>query len=326
MERPNGRETLKLAAITAVWLALTKGLIRIGERALPDAWKAKITLQQFLLSCQILTTIVGLGLCFALLARPRALLAVTRPRLRELTVTALLAPAFLISSTVIALRAALPILLEEMRTRGPGATRQNVGELGRMLEQGPLLVTLLWGAILAAAAEEMLFRGALWSLVDRVVKIARAEVAAKIPPSRQGAEPGPMSWAEQASPVILGLFPTIAAAAVFGLMHGDLHGGVGVVRLVSATVLGLGAGILRWWTGTMLAPILLHFLNNTMVIGQGRKWFSSGSSAPPLIEGVPNMLVGIAVVGLIGAALFWAVVSIRDKKAARARAMALDAV
>src|SRR4051812_11045534 len=121
MERPNGRETLKLAVITAVWLALTKGLIWIGERTFPDAWKAQMRLQTFLVGCQILTTVIGLGLCFALLARPSAVLAVARPRPRELAVTALLAPAFLISTTVIALRAALPLLLEELRTRGPGA-------------------------------------------------------------------------------------------------------------------------------------------------------------------------------------------------------------
>ena len=48
------------------------------------------------------------------------------------------------------------------------------------------------------------------------------------------------------------LVPTGVTAAVFGLMHGDLHGGVGIVRLVSATLLGLGAGALRHWTGTLV--------------------------------------------------------------------------
>ena len=323
MERPDGLETLKLAAITAMWVALTKGLIRIGERVIPDAWKAKITLQTFLMACQVLTTALGLVLCFTLLARPRAVLAFARPRRREIIFTALLAPAFLISTTVLALQAAMPILLEELRTRGPGVSRQNAGELGRMLEQGPLVGTLLWGAILAAAAEELLFRGALWSLVDRIVKIVRAEFAGKLPRSRrEGAEPGPMSWAERASPVILGLFPTIAAAAVFGLMHGDLSGGVGVVRLVSATLLGLGAGVLRWWTGTMLAPILLHFLNNMMVIGHGRKWFTLGPPGQALIDGVPNGLLGVAALGLLGVGLLWGLLAISDRRAARDRAFA----
>lgn len=320
MDRPKGRETAKLAAITAAWILLTKGLVWFGEHAVPDAVKAKIALQTFLMACQIVTVVVGVGLSFALLDRPRAALALGRPRARQLVATALLAPAFLVATTVIALQAALPTLLEEMRTRGAGASRQNAGEFGRMLEQGPLLATLLWGAILAAATEELLFRGALWSLVNRLITHARAAAKADPPPSapRSGAAiPG-----RGAEDALLGLVPTVVAAAVFGLMHGEIHGGVGIVRLVSATLLGLGAGVLRRWTGSVAAPILLHFLNNTMVIAHGRKWFGVDAPGTAILDGVPNSLLGIAAAGLVGAGISWAAVMVGDRRIAREKALA----
>jgi membrane protease YdiL (CAAX protease family) len=332
MQRPNTRETLKLAGITALWLSLSKGLIWIGERATPGAWKAKISLQSFLMGCQIVTAVAGLSLSFAWLSRPRAVLALTRPRLRELTVTALGAPAFLVLTTVIALQAALPTLLEEMRTRGAGASRQNAGEFGRMLEQGPLLATLLWGAILAATTEELLFRGALWSLLDRLAQTIEARLAlraksawfgARADGGRGSTAPGreslPTSWVQRASPAILGLVPTVGAAFIFGLMHGDVHGGVGIVRLASAMLLGLGAGALRWWTKSLFAPVLLHFLNNTLVIGHARKWFTRGGPELPLIDGVSNLLLGIALCGLCGAGIFWAVLGVWERRAERER-------
>jgi membrane protease YdiL (CAAX protease family) len=305
MERPNGRETWKLAGITAAWLLLTKGLSWLGDRAVPDAVKANISLQTFQMTCQITTAVVGLGLCFGLLERPLAALALTRTRPRQLAVIALLAPAFLVSTTVIAIQAALPTLLEEVRTRGAGVSRQNAGEFGRMLEQGPLLATLLWSVILAATTEELLFRGALWSLVERLVEAARARVTVG-----------------KVEAALLGLVPTVVSAAVFGMMHYDLRGGVGIVRLTSTTLLGLGAGALRRWTGTLAAPVLLHFLNNTMAIGLGRKWFASDPPGPLLIAGVPNGLLSVAVIGVVGAALLWGAFAIVNRRAARDRAFA----
>jgi membrane protease YdiL (CAAX protease family) len=253
---------------------------------------------------------------------------------RELAVTALVAPAFLVLSTVIALQAALPTLLEEMRTRGAGATRQNAGEFGRMLGQGPLLVTLIWGAILAATTEELLFRGALWSLLDRLVQTIEARLSARAKggwfggradggrgSTFPGRESIPTSWVQRASPAVLGLVPTVGAAFIFGLMHRDVGGGVGIVRLASAMLLGLGAGALRWWTRSLLAPILLHFLNNTLVIGHARRWFSAGAGEATVIEGVPNLLLGIALLGLCGAGVLWAVLAVRERRAARERAL-----
>src|SRR5262249_131922 len=151
---------------------------------------------------------------------------------------------------------------------------------GRMLEQRPLLATLLWGAILAATTEELLFRGVFWSLVERAVEAARARVAKAPTPAGQ-------AKGRKLEAGLLGLGPTTVTAARVGLMHGELHGGVGIVRLVSATLLGVGAGALRRWTGTLAAPTLLHFLNNTMVIGQVRRLFTGDPMAPAVIDGVP---------------------------------------
>ena len=80
-------------------------------------------------------------------------------------------------------------------------------------------------------------------------------------------------------------------------------------------------GVHSIWTGSLFAPVLLHFLNNAMVIGTGRKWFTFGPPEPPLIDGVPNELVRIAAFGLAAAALLWFALRVRDRRAERDRAI-----
>ena len=74
------RETLKLLAIAAVWLVLAKELVPLGDALVPDAWKRKIALRTFLMLCQGLTALAGVGLCALFLRRPWEALALGRPR------------------------------------------------------------------------------------------------------------------------------------------------------------------------------------------------------------------------------------------------------
>jgi membrane protease YdiL (CAAX protease family) len=287
------RETWKLLGIAAVWLVLAKELVPLGDALVPDAWKAKIALRTFLMLCQVTTALAGVALCAVFLRRPREALALGRPRAAHLLSAALLSPALFCASSLIALRAALPTLLAELETRGAGATRENAGDFGRTLEQGPLLLTLLWGALLAAATEELLFRGALWSALRGLSAPveARWKERGEVP---DFVAPGVASRLGRAA-VERGVLPTIVAAAVFAFLHGGMQGGVGIVRVVSALCLGLACGAGRQASGSLFVPVLLHFGNNTLAIGHGRGWFAG--SGEPWVDGIQNPVVELAGAG-----------------------------
>jgi membrane protease YdiL (CAAX protease family) len=86
-------------------------------------------------------------------------------------------------------------------------------------------------------------------------------------------------------------------------MHADLPGGVGIVRIVASTCLGLTCGMARQITGAIWAPMLLHFANNLIAIGSMRRWFGAGAST--ILDGVPDALLLAAVAGSIAAGAFF---------------------
>lgn len=302
---PSPTETFKLATITLVWLALAKWLDRLGAAAIPDAWKRHVQLQTFLMACQVTATVVGLGLAFAILAQPREALALLPARARHLATAALVTPAVFVGAAGLALQIALPMLLAELRDRGPHASRENAGAFGRALGGGALLPTLLWGVVLAAVTEELLFRGALFSLLERAGQHVRgrgrgpdAEPPGGAPSPGEvttaGAAPRPRAWPAA-------LFATVGAALIFALLHGDLQGGVGVVRVLSTFFLGLACGAARYGAGSVAAPVVVHLVHNTLALGQARGWFAP--SSPPLFEALPlpDSVLGLAAGGLVGA-------------------------
>lgn len=293
----------------AVWLGLFLGLVPLGNWLVPNETKVKISLQTFLLTCQITTLVVGLGVALLLLRERRTGLGFERiPRILPGLSTILSVPFVFVASSYIALQIALPTLLEELRTRGAGASQQNAGEFGRALTQAPLLTTLLWGAALGAIGEELFFRGLVWSTITDLTKRL-------LPPGYDPADERPRSIGQRLIAITLsGGIATVLSAALFGWMHKDLPGGVGIVRVVSTTCLGLASGVVRHVTGGVIACIALHALYNTLVIGNGRRWFASQEK--PILEGVPNTLVMFAVVGLLGVAV---IAFVRALLARRAR-------
>lgn len=338
-------EALKLVGITTVWFLMTRYLVPLGDRFIPDDFKAKISLQTFRMLCQLVTLVAGFAMAFAILKRPRPALGFSAPRRWDFAAAALLAPTAFVASTYLALQIAMPTLLAELATRGPGASKQNAGELGRTLTQAPLLVVLLWGALLAAVGEELLFRGALWSALRDLVgfvlrggapQSVRSESAPPQSVSSQSArsgsappesvpapsetdaeiaafaQPGPLANATRDA--IAGSLATIGSAVIFGQMHADMPGGVGMVRVASTTILGFVCGVGRQWSGTIWVPIFLHLVNNTLTIGTSRRWFSTAEE--PILEGLPNSLVNAAFVGLVSAAVLFGVLRYRARRAA----------
>lgn len=302
-------EIVRRFVASAVWLGLFLGLVPLGNLVVPNETKAKISLQTFLMTCQITTLVVGLGVALLLLRKRRAGLGFERiPRILPGLSTILSVPFVFVASSYVALQIALPTLLEELKTRGAHASQQNAGEFGRALTQAPLLTTLLWGAALGAIGEELFFRGLVWSTITDLTKRL-------LPPGYDPADQRPRTIGQRLVAMALsGGIATLLSAALFGWMHKDLPGGVGIVRVVSTTCLGLASGVVRHVTGGVIACFALHALYNTLVIGNGRRWFASQEK--PILEGVPNTLVMFAVIGLLGAGV---VAFVRALMARRAR-------
>jgi membrane protease YdiL (CAAX protease family) len=276
------------ALVVFAWLLLTMRLTTWGTALIPDVLKAKITYPQFLIGSQLVTLAVGLVLTWQMVHAPRHTLGLRWPRPAQLTTVLLLAPLTYLIASVTAIRIALPYLLEELAERGPGVAREAAGEMGRQLGHGPLVTTLVWGALLAAVGEELLFRGALWSTIEQLV------------PKRAIAESDRLHrTAARLYRAIPGLVATLVSAGIFGVLHYDMRGAVGIVHAVATTCLALACGLTRHVTRSVIPPILLHFLYNTLVIGLSRRWF--GDAADPLLPGVPNTLVYLAGIGVLGA-------------------------
>ncbi len=306
-ESSAGREGLRLGGVTLAWLGMAGGLDRLGDALVPDAWKRHLALQTFLVLCQLTAAAAGLGLSWAFLRNPRETLALVAPRARSVVLAALVAPAVFVGAAAVALRIALPILMAEARARGPHVSRENAGAFGRALGEGSLLPTLLWGVVLAAVTEELLFRGALFTLLERAALVATGWARAPAPAAAR----------------VAGLSAALGAAVVFALMHGGLGGGVGLVRVVSTLCLGLACGVARYAARSVAAPIAVHLIHNTLAVGQARGWFPASS---PLFDALPlpDAVLGLAGAGLVAAAFVSALAAVLRRRAEQERALRVD--
>jgi len=288
--RERVRLPLGLGAVALAWLAAAYFLPKIAWRALPDGLLAVLSLPTYNMLCQLLTLTMGIGLSALVVGPPVAALRLTRPSWFACAVVSLVAPAVFVAASILAIRIAQPYLLRELATEGAEASRRNAGAFGRAVTEAPLVITLIWGAVLAALSEESLFRGALFG----AVRTALFPVF-----SRRWRASGPPRTADD--DWVSGLAAVVVAAVVFGWMHFDMKGSVGIVRVASATCLGLACGTVRLLTGTVLASMLLHMLYNTTSLALGRGWFTSTSE--PLLCVIPNRLLVVAAAGAVLACL-----------------------
>lgn len=309
---------LRLALVAGAWLALAWGMLQYGALALPRSIARELTLQTFLMIAQVAMTGAGLGLALGLLAEPRAALGLARPTARQLTLVALATPAVFVASFAAGVGIALPTLMAELANRGTEATRQDLGELGRAVKEAPAWLTLTWGALMAPVAEELLFRGAIWSAIRRLAAPAAPFTAPAEP--EDASAPGPPASSELPAIVFEdglmvragrrvwavlrhGGFATLGSAAIFGAMHLGVPGGAGIVRVVSATCLGLACGAARHATGSVVAALALHVAYNVLSIAQTRRWLVTASL--PSKYGMPTALaIGAAVLGIAALAVW----------------------
>jgi membrane protease YdiL (CAAX protease family) len=277
---------------------------------------------------QTVTLACGLAASFALFDDAWAALGVRGARARSALVAALAAPAVWVAAFGVALAIALPTLLAELRRGGAAVAQQDLGAFGRAVREGDVWLTLAWTVGFAPVTEELLFRGVVWSAF-RAITAPRAPVAptptpADAPPASAPAslpaeliEDGLVVRAARAAWAWLrdGGLATLGSAAVFGAMHLGVPGGAGIVRVVSAVCLGLACGVARHASGSLAAPIALHFTYNLVSVAHARGWLVT--AARPKIYGVPSAAMGLAVV--TGAACF---VVARIGRPARAAASA----
>lgn len=288
--------------LTLIWFGVFWLLGEHAVRWLPRSVTDRLTLQSYLIGVQLTTATIGVALTFVLLRDARDALGLSLPKPARVGMLALLSPAFFVAASYAAIYAALPTLLEELRQAGRQAVQQSTGELGRELTQASVLSAVLWGVVVSPLAEELLFRGALWSLVDRGVRLLGLRRREPTPTS----EPLPSGVLSDGLGLraarIIGRFlvsggiATLVSAGVFAWMHADMPGGLGIVRWVSALGLGIFAGLGRQASGSIAGSCAVHVGFNLFSLATTRRWLVTETF--PMKRGVPTLasLIGAVLV------------------------------
>jgi membrane protease YdiL (CAAX protease family) len=288
---------LRAPGVVALWLALTHLLPLHLATILPDAVRSALSLDVYLAICQLLSTAAGLGAWRLLGAGP-----LPAGGAGGVGRAVALAPAVFVASLAAGIYVALPTLLAEFQRGGAQVSQQNLGEFGKVLKQAPLAFTLLWVAVIAPIGEELVFRGGLWGAVAAL--LAPGEAPPEAPPASEqepalpideGAGVRAARWALAA--LRSGGAATLVSAAVFAAMHLGTPGGAGIIRVVSAALLGLALGATRQATGGLIAPVALHAAYNVLGLGHARGWFVTEDF--PKDYGVPRLLTIAAGAGLV---------------------------
>jgi len=254
----------RLLAVVLLWAALFRVLSLYGVDLLPRAWARELTLEAYLALVQVVTAACGLGLAAATLAKPREDLALVAPERVAVARALALAPAVFVLAAGVAFQIAKPTLLEELARGGAALVRKNAGEFGREMTQSPVVLAFAWGAVVSPLAEELFFRGALFTLVARLVRAPSIAV--------------------------------VAVAVAFGLLHRDMPGGMGIVRFVSALGLGLACGVARQGSGSVVPAMIVHVVFNTLSLAAARRLIVF--AAFPVKSAVPTALLPIAALGI----------------------------
>ncbi len=297
---------LKLVVLAVAWVVVTRLALDYGALLLPAAVARQLTIEEFLPLAQTVTLVLGIGLAWALLDDPRAELGLRGAKGRAVAAAAVAAPIVWVLAFGVAIAIALPTLLAELRRGGADVARQDLGQFGRAVREGDLALTLAWTTLFAPFTEELLFRGAVWSALRRLTAPGPTAVEAPRSLPAELLSEGIVVRGARALFRSLrdGGFATIGSAAVFGAMHLGVPGGAGLVRVVSATCLGLACGAARHASGGLAAPVALHFGYNLVSIAHARGWLVTASL--PKVYGMPAaalILAGGSIVALAIAAV-----------------------
>lgn len=267
-----------LPIIAATWIGSAYVMAYHGAPLLPRALAARLTLETFLIGVLLVSSALGLALSRLLLAEPRAALALTPPKPSHAAVAALVAPIVTVVSLYLGFELALETILAELRAGGVRAVEANTGELGRAIASAHVVTILAWAVVVTPIAEELMFRGALWSALAELAAGIGGRDDRELPPELAGIV-GPRSarrgW-------LAGGAATLGSAAVFTWLHADQAGGAGIVRAAQAACLGVALGVSRHLTRSVWPGVLLHAAFNLLAIAKTRRWVESPGWPPPL--------------------------------------------
>lgn len=265
--------------MAAAWTVLARLVGDHGWRLMPRALLGRLTLQSYLTLTGLVAAAIGIGLSWLVLEHPREDLAWRPARCGHIGAAALLAPAAYVLAVAVAVSAALPLLRSEVLARGVQEVQRDTGQFGRELRAGTVGILLVWGIVVSPVVEELLFRGPVWSAIDRLVRILTAAEGDE-PRDSEGL---PASILNENLLLKLGRglwrwlgsggVATLASAGVFGALHADMPGAMGVIRVGTAVGLGLACGQARHRSGSILVPITLHVVFNALAVGTARRWF-----------------------------------------------------
>jgi len=299
------RELARHTFVVVVWFAAFRLTADYAVRLLPLSIARQLTLQNYLTLVAIVVSALGLALSFLLLPDAKRALGLSRAQPLRIGALVVLAPAIYVVSSYLAIWIALPTLLAEIAQGGREAAQKSTGEFGRELVQASALSALFWGVVVSPIAEELLFRGAFWSLIQRAIDFLKTRLAAAPSPSAEEPLPSGVitdSAGLRASRAIARFFvtggiATLVSAAIFALMHADMPGGLGIVRWVSAAGLGVATGLARQLTQSLLGPIVVHVAYNLLSLATTRRWVVTESF--PMKLGVPTLLSLTAAIGVV---------------------------
>ncbi len=287
------------------WGVTGRLLAQHGAGFLPLAVASQMSFQGYLTLVNIVVTAFGLLLSVMLLDRPWQALAVTVPRPAAVARILLATPAVYVAVSYAAVLIALPSLLAELRAHGVEGVRQSTGEFGNQVLHSSVALALSWAVLVAPAAEELWFRGALWTLLSEAVRrVWPGPTAAPEPELPEGVvERSRLVDGVRAIPRWFreGGIATLLVAALFAFSHADTPGGMGIVRVVSAAGLGIACGSVRQATGSTVAACLLHAVFNALSLATARRWVVTSLFPTRLM--VPTLLSLLAVGCLVALAI-----------------------
>ena len=297
----------RLFVVAAIWLAAQQLLTRYGALALPRSVASQLSLELYLLLVSLLALGVGAAAAFLVLgwAAPREL-GLVSPGGKAIALGITLSPLLFVAASYLAVYLALPTLLDELRRGGADLVRQNAGGVGRAMTSAPLVMVLLWAAVVAPIAEELLFRGAIWSFLCRATRTWWP--ARKEPPSLPDEfvkDSWFVAWSRAAGHWLAqGGLATIVVGLGFGLLHTDLAGGQGIIRVTVTTCLGLACGVARQHSGSVLVPIAIHAVFNVLGLAGARRWIVTQTFPTHFM--VPTLATALAGLGgLVALVLFF---------------------
>lgn len=146
----------------------------------------------------------------------------------------------------------------------PVSPREHAHLLGllRPTPPRPLLLDLTLFALIPALCEELLFRGVLFSLLERASAPGTADADAAQQPAQRSLRGR-----------------RLFALAITSILFGAFHLSVG--KLLPTAVLGLGFGLAMLASGSLYAAMAMHATNNAAVIVLVRLGLADGAGSEP---------------------------------------------